>query len=120
MTLRPLGGSRGATGVRDSGQVGSFIPAEVMQSERPTRVRRHRSRPWRKGDERLRRSAVFLKRMMIDWTEHLVCTECRGASEDGKGWRGMLAADDDEAGESFVEEVAIFCPECAAREFDRP
>ena len=103
MTLRPLGGSRGAS--VGTGPSRKLHSGRGHPGDEQLHVRRHRSRPWRKGDERLRRSAVFLKRMMIDWTEHLVCTECRGASEDGKGWRGMLAADDDEAGRASLRKL---------------
>lgn len=40
----------------------------------------------------------------------LVCVECGGTSEGGaRGWRALLTVDD---------EVATYCPDCAAREFD--
>jgi len=40
----------------------------------------------------------------------LVCAECSRESPAGaEGWRGYLSVDD---------EVVMFCPECAKREFD--
>jgi hypothetical protein len=45
----------------------------------------------------------------------LVCVECGcPASGEAHGWQGHLV-DLDENGE---DEVAFFCPNCAAREFD--
>ena len=38
----------------------------------------------------------------------LECVECAARSEDGRGWRAVLTIDD---------EVGIYCPECAEREF---
>ena len=39
----------------------------------------------------------------------LVCVECRkGAEGDARGWRAFLTVDD---------EVATYCPPCAAAEF---
>jgi hypothetical protein len=39
----------------------------------------------------------------------LVCLECRAESESARGWRAYL---DEEAC------LLVYCPECAAREFD--
>ena len=40
----------------------------------------------------------------------LVCAECEATSNhDAKGWRAYLDVDRD---------VAIYCPDCAEREFD--
>ena len=40
----------------------------------------------------------------------LVCAECKADSDDkARGWRALQADDD---------EVAIYCPDCAARELD--
>jgi hypothetical protein len=40
----------------------------------------------------------------------MTCVECAAdADEAARGWRAFLTVD---------EEVATFCPECAAREFD--
>jgi hypothetical protein len=39
----------------------------------------------------------------------LVCLECRTESESARGWRAYL---DEEAC------LLVYCPECAAREFD--
>jgi DNA-directed RNA polymerase subunit RPC12/RpoP len=49
----------------------------------------------------------------------LRCVECgREADETGEGWRAHLAVAD-EADEEL--DTAVFCPECAAREFlERP
>jgi len=41
----------------------------------------------------------------------LVCAECKTGSDDkARGWRALPADDDDE--------IVIYCPDCAAREFD--
>lgn len=48
--------------------------------------------------------------------ELLVCVECGiEAPPDARGWRAGLTVGDEGAEE--VEGVAVFCPECAAREF---
>jgi hypothetical protein len=43
------------------------------------------------------------------------CIECGVTSDDGLGWRALLTAGDEEAEDN--DEVAVYCPECAAREF---
>ena len=49
-------------------------------------------------------------------TEHvLVCVECGIVTEDGAGWQAYLTVGDEDA--EHVEQVAVYCPECAAREF---
>jgi hypothetical protein len=49
----------------------------------------------------------------------LVCAECgMVAIPDARGWRAMLAVADEDAED--VEEVAVYCPECAERGFDKP
>ncbi|MGH3010097.1 MAG: hypothetical protein ACRDLM_11930 [Gaiellaceae bacterium] len=46
----------------------------------------------------------------------LVCAECsRVAGENASGWRAYR---EDIPGEDATPSVAIFCPDCAAREFD--
>ncbi|MGZ4392881.1 MAG: hypothetical protein ACXVRK_12295 [Gaiellaceae bacterium] len=46
----------------------------------------------------------------------LVCIECEREGCDGeRGWAGYLVVLDDDG----EDEVAIFCPDCAAREFGR-
>ena len=44
----------------------------------------------------------------------LVCVECGATSEDGRGWRAVLAPD--EAGEI---EVPVYCPSCWDGEFGK-
>jgi hypothetical protein len=53
-------------------------------------------------------------------TEHrLVCAECgKAAPPDARGWRGVLTVGDEDAEDE--EAVAVYCPACAAREFDGP
>jgi hypothetical protein len=52
-------------------------------------------------------------------TGPLVCAECGGASPpDARDWRALLTVGDEDAED--VEEVAVYCPECAAREFGGP
>jgi hypothetical protein len=44
--------------------------------------------------------------------QELACVECNRRSDPpAEGWRGVLA------GFGGDEEVGIYCPECAAREF---
>jgi hypothetical protein len=57
-------------------------------------------------------AAVSLR---LDVQHLLVCTECDATSTNGVGWRGVLTVGDEEAEE--IEEVAVYCPVCAAREF---
>jgi hypothetical protein len=45
----------------------------------------------------------------------LVCVECERSDEEAIGWRGYR---NDVPGEDEHPSVAIFCPSCAAREFD--
>jgi hypothetical protein len=46
----------------------------------------------------------------------LVCCECeRRLAETATGWQGYLADLDDDG----LDEVAFFCPGCAAREFGK-
>jgi hypothetical protein len=40
--------------------------------------------------------------------ETLRCVECAATTADGHDWRAYLTTDDD---------VAVYCPECAGREF---
>ncbi len=44
----------------------------------------------------------------------LVCVECGLRSETAPAWRAYLAGDPREAAD---DEVAIYCPDCAKREF---
>lgn len=57
--------------------------------------------------------------MASEAPEPLVCVECgRHADGEARGWRGVLAAaDEDDARGDEVEGVLFFCPACAAREF---
>ncbi len=57
--------------------------------------------------------------MALETAEPLVCVECgRHADGGARGWRGLLAAaDEDEAREYEVEGLLFFCPACAAHEF---
>ena len=49
----------------------------------------------------------------------LVCTQCAtDAPPDAFGWQAHLTVGDDDAEDA--EEVATYCPECAAREFGAP
>jgi hypothetical protein len=54
-----------------------------------------------------------------DWaamptTVALICAECgRTEDNDARGWRGYLVDLDDDG----ADEVIVFCPCCAAREF---
>ena len=52
--------------------------------------------------------------------EHLlVCAECATEAPPGAfGWLACLGVGDEDAEE--IEEVVVFCPECAAREFGGP
>ncbi len=43
----------------------------------------------------------------------LCCVECGAESEEGHGWRALLTDEEEEP--AFV---AVYCPACAAREFD--
>lgn len=45
----------------------------------------------------------------------LRCVECGETTHDGVGWRAYLSVGEEDAEE--VEEVATYCPKCAAREF---
>ncbi len=47
-----------------------------------------------------------------------MCIECSVVTDDGIGWKAMLTVGDENAED--VEEVAVYCPECAAREFGGP
>ena len=53
----------------------------------------------------------------------LRCVECGDVTQHGIGWRGYLTMEDGDF-ESWVwdevDPVAIYYPECAAREFDGP
>ena len=43
----------------------------------------------------------------------IVCAECGRLSDElARDWRAYLTADDEDG-----EEVVVFCPSCAAREF---
>ena len=47
------------------------------------------------------------------------CVECTAeASPEAVGWRALLTVGDEDAED--VEEVAVYCPECTAREFNTP
>ena len=48
----------------------------------------------------------------------LVCAACAAVTEDGTGWKAMLTVGDEDAEDD--EAVAVYCPECAAREFGGP
>ena len=50
--------------------------------------------------------------------QRLVCVECGTVTHDGCGWRALLTTGDEEAVDN--DEVAVYCSECAAREFDEP
>jgi hypothetical protein len=53
----------------------------------------------------------------------LTCTECGAiAPPDASGWRALLAVGDEDAEEAAedVEEVGVYCPKCAVREFGGP
>ena len=45
----------------------------------------------------------------------LTCVECAATSEDGTGWRAYPVGMDDEMDDE--EMVAVYCPECAERQF---
>jgi hypothetical protein len=45
----------------------------------------------------------------------LRCDECGDTTTDGTGWKAALAVGGEDAED--VQEVAVFCPECAEREF---
>jgi hypothetical protein len=50
----------------------------------------------------------------------LICDECGETSEDGEGWKAVLALmllDGYEYKVEGPEEVAVFCPRCWSREF---
>jgi hypothetical protein len=46
----------------------------------------------------------------------LRCSQCGMESTDGFGWRAYLTVGPEHDEE--IEEVAVFCPACAALEFD--
>lgn len=49
----------------------------------------------------------------------LVCAQCAAvAPPEARGWKAELAVGDEDAED--VEAMAIYCPGCAAREFDGP
>ena len=48
--------------------------------------------------------------------EVLICVECTATTADGYGWRAYLTVGDEDAED--VEEVAVYCPDCGAREFE--
>jgi hypothetical protein len=50
-------------------------------------------------------------RKLTEYAKTLRCVECATETTDGVGWRALLTIDD---------EIAVYCPECAAREFDGP
>lgn len=49
----------------------------------------------------------------------LSCVECGTTSEGGRGWKAYLAGavDEDKEEEDAGHLVALYCPECAEREF---
>jgi hypothetical protein len=52
-----------------------------------------------------------------DWIRQgrLVCAECgRTSNGAARGWRGVLVESDDDP---TRDEVSVFCPSCALREF---
>jgi hypothetical protein len=54
--------------------------------------------------------------MDSDLMHPLTCMECgREQAAGGRGWRAYLTIDKDEPAEALV-----YCPECAADEFDTP
>jgi hypothetical protein len=56
---------------------------------------------------------------MIERDVSLACTECRDPAPPGAvGWLAYLTLGDEDAED--VAEVAVYCPGCADREFDRP
>ena len=46
----------------------------------------------------------------------LGCVECAARTTDGIDWRAYLTVGDEGAEDD--EEVAVYCPECAEREFE--
>ena len=59
-------------------------------------------------------------RRVSDWREEtshaLVCEECAAEAPTGAvGWRAYLTVGDEDAEDA--EQVAVYCPACAAREF---
>jgi hypothetical protein len=49
----------------------------------------------------------------------LISVECGATAQpDAHGWRALLTVGDEDAED--VEEVAVYCPTCAAREFGDP
>ncbi len=49
----------------------------------------------------------------------LVCAECgTTAPPDARSWQALLTVGNEDAEE--IEDVAVYCPECAAREFGGP
>lgn len=51
-------------------------------------------------------------------TQTIFCVECdRESKGKATGWRAYLLHDLHELDTQLVEEVAIFCPSCAARAF---
>ena len=49
----------------------------------------------------------------------IVCCECGDESEGkARGWHAYLFHQPDLPSERIVEEVVIYCPACASREFD--
>jgi Zn finger protein HypA/HybF involved in hydrogenase expression len=55
---------------------------------------------------------------LTEQAETLRCAECGTTTLDGIGWRAALTVGDEDAEDE--EQVAVFCPECAARELDGP
>jgi len=45
----------------------------------------------------------------------LRCVECAAETTDGLGWRAFLTVGDEDAEDE--EQVAVYCSECAEREF---
>jgi hypothetical protein len=57
---------------------------------------------------------------MANTGQPLVCAQCRVLSDpNARGWRGLLAfGDEDVEHDEAHDEVAVYYPACAEREFD--
>ena len=55
------------------------------------------------------------KTRAVRWRANANGVECGAATEDGTAWKAMLTVGDEDAEDA--EEVAVYCPAYAAREF---
>ena len=72
---------------------------------------------WRRHPGRAKEATSAIVRSQPDWSAVItapICGECGRVNTDGeRGWQGHLVDLDDDG----EDEVILFCPRCADREF---